>query len=31
MYEMMIPPFKIVDFSEMNNKHAKEYFDWVKA
>lgn len=28
MYEMMIPPFKIVDFSEMNNKQAKEYFDW---
>ncbi|MDG0790939.1 hypothetical protein OMP38_08725 [Cohnella ginsengisoli] len=27
-YPMMIPPFKIVEFSELTKKQAKEHFDW---
>ncbi len=28
LYEMMIPPFEVMDFMEMNQKQVKEYFDW---
>lgn len=27
-YEMLIPPFKRVEFSKMNKEQAKEYFEW---
>ena len=27
-YEMMVPPFEIVKFEEMNKNQAKEHYDW---
>ncbi|MBO4438942.1 MAG: hypothetical protein J5798_06275 [Spirochaetaceae bacterium] len=27
-YEMMIPPFEMVQFEEMNKKQVQEHFDW---
>lgn len=27
-YEMMIPPFEIIRFKDMNKVQAKEYFEW---